>query len=254
MVWGDIAAVSYLNTVPFIYGIASADNLRARLLLSPPSGCARTLAEGKADIALVPVAAIPSIPDIDIVTPWCIGASGSVRTVVVLSNEPWERVRRVWLDTHSMTSVQLVRVLARERWGVDPEWMPLDDYTLLGRPAAGDAFLIIGDKVFGWEERFAYKYDLADEWRAMTGLPFVFAAWVARRGTPAPAVAELDEALAYGVRHIDEAIRHYGHADKPYAHDYLTRNIDFAFDGPKRRALSLFWGKGQKIPPAENPG
>ena len=82
MVWGDIAAVSYLNTVPFIYGIASADNLRARLLLSPPSGCARTLAEGKAGIALIPVAAIPSIPDIDIVTPWCIGASGSVRTVV----------------------------------------------------------------------------------------------------------------------------------------------------------------------------
>ena len=254
MVWGDIAAVSYLNTVPFIYGITSAEDLRTRLLLSPPSGCARALIDGKVDIALIPVAAIPSIPDIEIVTSWCIGASGSVRTVVVMSNVPIAQVRRIWLDGHSMSSVMLTRVLAREYWQIKPQWMPLNDYSVLEQPQPGDAFLLIGDKVFGWEGRFAYTYDLAEEGRAMTGLPFVFAAWVARRGVPQEAIGVLDRALAYGTAHIDEAIRYYGHSDKPYAHDYLVKNIDFSFDAPKKRAMSLFWGKGQKIPPAENPG
>ena len=254
MVWGDIAAVSYLNTVPFIYGIASAEHLRTKLLLSPPSGCAQAIAEGKADIALIPVAAIPSIPDIRIITSWCLGASSSVRTVVVVSNEPWQRINRIWLDDHSLSSVMLTRILAREQWKIEPQWNRLNDYSLLEHPAAGDAFLIIGDKVFEWENRFAFRYDLADEWHALTGLPFVFAAWVARSHVSDEAISELDQALAFGVKHIDDAIRFYGHDDKPYAHEYLTRNIDFVFDPPKRQALALFWGKGQKIPPAKNPG
>ena len=79
-----IAAVSYLNTIPFIYGIEHAGaGLHAELLLSPPRGCAEALRDGKADLALIPVAAIPGISDLRIVTPYCIGASGPVRTVVL---------------------------------------------------------------------------------------------------------------------------------------------------------------------------
>ena len=77
-----IAAVSYLNTIPFIYGIEHEGNLRAELLLSPPSLCAKNFAEHKADIALVPAAAVPSLADAQVVTEYCIGAAGPVRTVV----------------------------------------------------------------------------------------------------------------------------------------------------------------------------
>ena len=80
-----IAAVSYLNTIPFIYGIGHEGNLRAELLLSPPAVCAKNFAEHKADIALVPAAAVPSLADAEIVTEYCIGAAGPVRTVVLLS-------------------------------------------------------------------------------------------------------------------------------------------------------------------------
>ena len=178
-----IAAVSYLNTIPFIYGIEHEGNLRAELLLSPPSLCAKNFAEHKADIALVPAAAVPSLADAQVVTEYCIGAAGPVRTVVLLSNEPIEKARRVFLDAHSLTSVQLAGYLLAKHWKVTPEYYTLEDYAQLGHALPGDAFLLIGDKVFDHEGRFAYSYDLAAEWKKATRLPFAFAVWVARKGT-----------------------------------------------------------------------
>ena len=136
-----IAAVSYLNTIPFIYGIEHEGNLRAELLLSPPSLCAKNFAEHKADIALVPAAAVPSLADAQVVTEYCIGAAGPVRTVVLLSNEPIEKARRVFLDAHSLTSVQLAGYLLAKHWKVTPEYYTLEDYAQLGHALPGDAFL-----------------------------------------------------------------------------------------------------------------
>lgn len=250
-----IAAVSYLNTIPFIYGIEHAGiDLRANLLLSPPSGCAAALAAHRADTALVPVAAVPTIPGLSVITDFCIGASSSVRTVVLASNSPIEKIHTIRLDSHSLTSVCLVRIIAAELWQTAPVWEPLTDYSLLEQPEDGVGFLIIGDKVFEWENRFEYNYDMADAWRSLTGRPFVFAVWVARKSVSAEAAAALGEALRYGTGHIREAISAYGYDDKPYAYDYLTRNIDFVFDGEKARAMELFWEKGMKIAPLINPG
>ena len=177
-----IAAVSYLNTIPFIYGIEHEGNLRAELLLSPPAVCAKNFAEHKADIALVPAAAVPSLADAEIVTEYCIGAAGPVRTVVLLSGEPIETVRRVFLDAHSLTSVQLAGYLLAKHWKVSPEYYTMEDYAQLDHALPGDAFLLIGDKVFDYEGRFAYSYDLAAEWKKATRLPFAFAVWIARKG------------------------------------------------------------------------
>lgn len=250
-----IAAVSYLNTIPFIYGIEHAGaDLRADLLLSPPRDCAAALREGRADIALIPVAAVPSFSDIHVVTPFCIGASRSVRTVVLVSQEPLERIETVYLDSHSLTSVRLVRILAARHWHIAPRWRELDDFSVLDAPAPRTAYLIIGDKVFDHEARFPYRYDLADAWREMTGLPFVFAVWVARGSVPSETTDALARSLEYGVRRIDEAIARYGYGHKSYAHEYLTRNIDFVFDERKRRAMELYWAAGRELDPPINPG
>ena len=249
-----IAAVSYLNTIPFIYGIRHAGNLRAELLLTPPALCASNFIDGNADIALLPSAVVPRLKDAELVTDFCIGAEGEVRTVVVVSNTPIEEVRRIWLDAHSRTSVQLTGYLAARRWKIAPQWLDMSDYAVLDTPQEGDAFLLIGDKVFDHEEKFRYRYDLADAWREMTGLPFAFAAWVARSGVDDRTVERLAEALDYGVRHIPEAIACYGYGDRSYAYDYLTRNIDFVFDEQKRRATALYWQEGRKIDPPINPG
>jgi chorismate dehydratase len=238
----SIAAVSYLNTIPFLYGIRHSGELSATLLLSPPSGCADAFNERRADVALVPVGALPRIKDNDynIVTTWCIGAEGPVRTVVVMSDAPLGEIRRVWLDGHSNTSVELARRLAKDLWKISPEWAGLTDYSVVENPAPGDAFVLIGDKVFDYEGRFAHTWDLAVEWQKLTGLPFVFAMWVARESVPAETIDALENALTLGVERVYEAIVESEYADRPYAYEYLTRNIDYQLDGAKRRGLQKF--------------
>lgn len=246
--------MSYLNTVPFIYGIEHARLVQADLLLSPPSRCVTAFANGDADVALVPCAAVPHIKDTNIITSYCIGAHDPVRTVTIMCDSPVEQTKRLYLDSHSRTSVLLAKILCDELWGIAPEYAHLEDYTLVDNPAEGDAFVLIGDKVFDYEGRFAHTYDLAECWQKMTGLPFVFAVWIAREGVEPEFIEALDKSFAYGTQHIREAIDYYGHSGKPYAYNYLTRNIDFIFDRQKHKALSLFWDKGQKFDPRENPG
>ena len=249
-----IIAVSYLNTIPFIYGLRHHSKFGAELLLAPPADCYKNFVEGKADIALMPAAMVPSLPDAEIVTDYCIGASGDVRTVVVVSNTPRERVQRILLDPHSKTSVQLCGYLAKNLWHIEPEWVELDDYALLDTPTDGDAYLIIGDKVFDNECKFRYSYDLASEWNRATGLPFTFAVWVARKGLSYDIHDELQAAFTFGVEHIYEAILESDYADRDYAYEYLTRNIDFLFDIQKHNALKKFWDFGLKVKPKVNPG
>ena len=252
----SIAAVSYLNTIPFLYGLRHSEELSAGFLLSPPSGCTEAFDEHRADVALVPVGGLPQIkdPDFDIVTSWCIGADGPVRTVVMVSDVPLKQVKRVWLDSHSHTSVALARILAAKYWKIAPEWVSLDDYSVLENPREGDAFILIGDKVFDNEGRFKHTFDLAEEWRKHTGLPFVFAVWVARKSVPNETIAALENALTLGVERIYEAILDSEYADRPYAYEYLTRNIDCFFDEQKRRGLQQFWDEGLKATLRANPG
>jgi chorismate dehydratase len=251
-----IAAVSYLNTIPFLYGIRHSAELTANLLLSPPSGCAAAFDSHKADIALVPVGGLSTIKDtdFDIVSTFCIGADNAVRTVVVMSNDPLSQIKRVWLDSHSLTSARLVKFLAAKRWKIKPEWAELTDYSILDNPAPGDAFLLIGDKVFDNEGRFAHTWDLATEWEAATGLPIVFAVWVARKSVSAETLAALEDAFTLGVERIYESILESDYADRAYAYEYLTHNIDFLFDEQKRMALQKFWDVALHSPLHANPG
>lgn len=287
-----ITAVSYLNTLPFIYGIEQrvalssaaaghvvpslpeAERLPAgegiALTLRVPSLCAADAIAGATDIALIPVAAIPLIPGFSIrsatseagnssvgrtqdftpqiITDYCIGAEGAVDTVVLLSDTPLADIRRVYLDSHSRTSVQLVRVLAREHWGIAPEWIDCTDCS--GELRAGEAMVAIGDKVFALTaaHEYAWRYDLAQEWHDFTGgLPFVFAAWVACSPAGLSFAPKLNSALAYGVSHIAESIPGTVNRSRDFefepAYRYLTESIKFNLDDRKRMAMRLFWEK-----------
>lgn len=249
-----IAAISYLNTIPFLYGIRHEGSLCAELLLAPPSENVRHFIEGKVDLALIPAAVVPTLKDAQVVTEYCIGAVGAVRTVMLVSNTPIESVKRIWLDAHSRTSVQLVGYLAQNRWKIAPQWLNMEHYAVLDNPQPGDAYLIIGDKCFNYEGRFAYNYDLAQEWIAQTRLPFTFALWVARKGLSYEVHDALQRSLTYGVEHIYEAIMESEFANADYAYGYLTQNIDYLFDTQKNKALKKFWDFGLKVEPKVNPG
>ncbi len=250
-----IAAVSYLNTIPFIYGIEHGGNLTAELMLLPPNQCTQKYLDAEVDIALLPSVVVPTLTDAEIVTDFCIGAEGEVRSVVIVSDDPIEEVTTIYLDTHSQTSVQLAGYLAQNYWNIVPEWRVLEDYDHLNHPKDGEAFLLIGDKVFEHEGEFEYSYDLAEAWVDATALPFAFAVWVARKGTPVETIEALNAALEYGVEHTYEAILEYrADGSEVESHEYLTRNIDFLLDGAKRQALDKFWHSGIRIEPKRNPG
>ncbi len=237
-----IAAVKYLNALPFTYGVTESGLIDADLLLENPAECVDKLASGEVDMALVPIAALPSLgEDVDVVTSHCIGAIGAVRTVVMVSDEPIDKIKRIWLDTESRTSIKLLAHLCDNHFHISPEWRLLDEVKRIEQPEDGDAFLLIGDKVFDHEGIFDYSTDLAEEWLRHSGLPFAFAVWCARRGVDEETIEALEEALTWGVEHTFEALQHLRpDIDIEEGYTYLTQNIDTILDSEKRRAMEIF--------------
>ncbi len=245
-----IAAVSYLNTIPFIYGISREGAFTAELLLLPPNECTQNYIAGLVDIALVPSVVVPALTDSEVVSDFCIGTEGEVRSVVIVSDDAIENITTIYLDPHSQTSVQLAGYIAQNHWHISPKWRVLDDYSRLSTLEDGEAVLLIGDKVFEHEGEFEYTYDLGELWAEVTGLPFAFAVWVARQGTPQETIDSLNRALEFGVEHIWEAILEYrADGSEVESYEYLTRNIDFLLDGAKRAALDKFWSSGIVVEP-----
>jgi len=171
-----ISAVSYLNTKPFVYGLQHSDLIgKIDLSLDMPSLCASKLLNNQADIGLIPVAAISDVPNARIISNYCISSSGKVRTVVLLSNVPLQEIKKIVLDYQSRTSVQLVRILATYYWKINPEWESGVPGYIENVKEKTTAIVVIGDRVFEWEKRFAYCYDLGEIWKESTGFDFVFA-------------------------------------------------------------------------------
>jgi chorismate dehydratase len=238
-----ISAVSYLNSLPFVYGIRNSGFLKnIELALDVPSVCADKLISGRADLGLVPVAAIPLINNAQIVSDFCIGADGKVQSVLLVSRKPLAEINKIYLDLESRTSVGLAKVLAKEYWKIQPQWESLS--INLGFDDI-EAAVLIGDKTFSLPEGFTYIYDLASEWKSFTGLPFVFACWVVNRKILPQQEKDLNDALAFGVAHINQA------ADENYTVpvtkvqllNYLRFSVSYNFNKNKKIALKLFFEK-----------
>ena len=238
-----ITAVSYLNTKPFIYGLFRSDLAdRIELSLDIPSVCAQKLLRGEADLALTPVAIIPELPTAHLVSNYCIGATGPVKTVCVFSDKPLSDIKNLYLDFHSRTSVALAQVLCREYWHIQPTFIPATEgfESRIGGDTAG---LIIGDRAIGKEKQFAYVYDLAAAWSDWTGLPFVFAAWVSTRPLALALIDRFNFALAEGIAHIPELIKILPTMPPGFdLEDYFRHNISYDLDDSKWAALNRFLG------------
>lgn len=237
-----ISAVSYLNTIPFVYGIQQSGLLKDyRLDLDIPSLCAKKLKDGLVDVALIPVGALTDLASYNFVTDFCIGAVSNVKTVLLLSNKPLQEITEIGLDYDSRTSVQLVKVLSKNFWKINPAWKNLLPGQV-SEDSGTDAIVAIGDKTFDLVRKYRSCYDLAEEWIRFTSLPFVFAAWVTTKRLSDPMQFELNNALAYGVNHIKETLEFF--KDRlPAGEDcqsYLEKNISYPFDEKKKKGLTLF--------------
>ena len=236
-----LSAVSYLNTKPFIYGIYRSDLAESvELSLDIPSECAGKLLAQEVDIALTPVAIIPELKEAYLVSDYCIGAIGAVKTVCIFSEKPLTEVKRLFLDFHSRTSVALVQLLCKEFWKVDPVFVAATEG--FESQITGDtAGLIIGDRAIGQHQRFPFVYDLGEAWTAWTGLPFVFAAWVSTRPMETDFVEKFNMALETGLSHLPELTQIL--PTMPAGFDlgaYYRENISYDLDDAKWLALNRF--------------
>ncbi|HEX7376589.1 MAG TPA: menaquinone biosynthesis protein [Pirellulales bacterium] len=233
-----IGAVRYLNTKPLIFGLA--DLLPdAELVLDLPSRLADGLARGTLDVALIPSVEYLRDPTYSIVSDACIACRGPVLSVKLFSRTPLAEVRTLALDEGSRTSVALARILLKERFDLRPRLQPLAIGAAVADVVA-DAVLVIGDRAMHSPGGgpFAEVWDLGDEWVRWTGLPFVFAMWVARAGFDATEVAgPLSAARDLGLASLP-AIAAAEAAplglSRPQCLSYLRDNLYF-FLGPRER-------------------
>ncbi|RZL39648.1 MAG: radical SAM protein [Pedobacter sp.] len=229
-----ISAVSYTNTKPFIYGIEKSNLINEiDLSLDIPSDCANNLIENKVDIGLIPVATIPLVPNANIITDFCIGSIGAVNSVFIFSDVPVEEIKTVKLDPQSRTSNNLAKVLLQFHFKVEV------DFTT-DQNSKTDAIVLIGDRTFGKKEDFNFAYDLGEEWMKLTGLPFVYAAWVANKPIDEAFVAEFNKVLALGLAHRKEVLQTLPIIENFDLEDYLFDKLDFDLTDDKRKALNLF--------------
>jgi chorismate dehydratase len=236
-----ITAISYYNTLPFIYGLTHSGLLSDHELnLDVPSESARKIISKEAEIGLIPVGALPGIANYEVVSNLCIGADKDVKSVLLLANAALPDIRTIYLDTDSLTSVNLVRILAQRYWKIIPEWKSISD--LNGKLMEQEGMVLIGDKTFGLSGQYPFCYDLAGEWIKFTGLPFVFAVWISRNPLPKEFEKSFQSALTWGVEHREESIimAINPHISETELISYLKNDISYNLDEQKKKGMEMF--------------
>jgi chorismate dehydratase len=239
-----IGAVTYLNARPLTFCLPRLAP-QAELVFDLPSRLADALAAGRLDVAMVPSIEYARCPGCRIVSDACVACDGPVRSVWLYSRVPVEQIRTLALDEGSRTSAALVRLMLKERFALEPV---LQSLPIGGSAAesAADAVMLIGDRgMQPPQERFAAEWDLGEQWSRWTGLPFVFAMWIARPGvdlgdTPEILAAARDE----GISRLAEIARL--EAPKlclPEAEclTYLRDCLEFRLAQRQRQGLQLFY-------------
>jgi len=230
----------------FEHGTAGAD---FEISYTLPSACAAELQAGRADIGIIPAAAYAQIPDLAVIPGVAIAARRPVRSILLVSQVPIEKIQSVALDTSSMTSVALTKVLF-ERWlggGRSFTAMAPDLDAML---CDHDAALVIGDTALK-VDRFKYlTLDLAEEWIRFTGKPFVFAFWAVRQaaleGSSVDLTAIFQASRDHGLQ--PESLLHIAREWAPRVglsesevRSYLTGSIHYQLDAGCIEGLQLFY-------------
>ncbi|MFY0255652.1 menaquinone biosynthetic enzyme MqnA/MqnD family protein [Chitinophaga sp. 30R24] len=236
-----VAAVSYLNTKPLLFGFKDHPVLEMmELSMDYPAKIAQQLIDGEVDVALVPVAIIPKLKEYHIIADYCIGAEGPVASVCLYSEVPLNDIKRIYLDYQSRTSVALLKVLIREYWKLDVEFVNTSD-TYQDKIKGADAGLVIGDRALVQRKVSPYIYDLAEHWVRFTSLPFVFAAWISNKPLPIDFIKAFNDATGTGIRNIPAVV-----VENPYeVYDlttYYIHNISYPLTPSKKQGMQRFLG------------
>ncbi len=238
-----IGSVPYLNAVPLTWGLHQV-GFRGTLVFAPPAQLAEWLAEGKIDVGLIPIAEYLRGVGDGVISNIGIASDGAVCSVLLVSKIPLPHVETVAVDRYSRSSVLLLRVLLMERYGLQPVLFPMEP-RLSAMLARADAALLIGDAALEATVHPSWQvWDLGQEWKTLTGLPFVFAAWVIRNGAEEQTLARwLTRAKEEGIRNMDKIVAEESakrQLDEQSVHRYLTQCICYDLSERHLQGLQTF--------------
>lgn len=251
-----IAASTYLNSAPLVYSFADGSERERVTFLgdTAPARCARMLSAGACEVALIPVIEYQRMPNLRIIPEVAVASKNRVRSVILAARRPLREVRRVTLDASSRTSQTLLRILCRYHYGIEPDFIeraPDAARVCENMFEGSDAALVIGDPAMNLEASagsFGVEiYDLAAEWRTMTGLPFVFAVWATREEPEKryPGLAQrFIAAKAEGLDHREEIASRYARdLQLPFAEllAYLRENVNYDLDDENLAGLRRYF-------------
>ena len=236
----NVGCVSYLNAKPLIYGLHSAANIA--MTLDVPAKLIDGLRDRRFDVALLPIIDVQRLENVRVLTSGGIGCDGPTLTVRIFSKVPVQQIQVLACDTHSHSSVALARVLLAEAYDRQPDFVDFDH----ARPSGThSAVLLIGDKVVCDEPvGFPYQVDLGEAWKELTGLPFVFAAWVARGEVTLGGLPEqLAASKALGMAHLPEIVQRDAVPrgwPAELAMRYMSQYLKYDIGPLQLRAIRLF--------------
>lgn len=241
-----VGAVSYLNTRPLVFGFEHG-MMSDQIVLNfeYPSKIASQLKNNEIDIGLLPVAALAEMESYHIVSDYCIGTEGEVASVCLFSDVPLHEITAILLDYQSRTSVALLKILLSQHWNIKPEIIVASEgyeQQIKGTTAG----LVIGDRAFMQRKTSSHHYDLGLAWKDMTGLPFVFAAWVSVNNVEAQFMDDFNKATSKGLSHVKEIAAAVEMADYDM-YTYYTENINYQLNESKKKAMRLFLEKIRTI-------
>ena len=245
-----ISAISYLNTAPLMWDFEHGlvDPV-FRISYTIPSECAREVENGTADIGIIPSAAYASIPDLLVLPDVAIASKHKVRSILLISSKPISEIKSVALDSSSLTSAALTRILFEKYWGGKRQFTsatPHPENMLVGN----DAALLIGDPALQVDRSRYYTWDLAEEWNRFTGKPFVFAFWAVRGEAARSSRLDLPRIFQQSRDHglepdnLRQTVTQWAaklNLRDTVLHEYLTENIYFHLDQGCLEGLRLFY-------------
>jgi chorismate dehydratase len=254
-----VGIVNYLNSKPLAWGFIKGHHADLfEIAFHPPARVADLLRDGALDVGLIPSIELQRIPALRVLPDLCIAATHEVRSVLLISQAPVDRIRRVALDENSRTSAALVRIVLEDGHGLEPEYVA-HRADLEAMLEVADAALLIGDPALRVDRSRYLVLDLAAEWRRMTSHPFVFAVWAAR---PSADLTDLPyyfkSSLRYGLSGLDALVRECAaelDLERAEVQDYLTRNLTFFLRGEELAGLEEFFRRAALkglIPAAQN--
>jgi len=211
------------------------------LIIDYPENIATLLQHNQIDVGLVPVAIIPSLKEYHIISDYGIGCDGAVASVCLFSDVPLHEIETILLDYQSKTSVALLKILLKKHWNISPQ-IVAGGHNFEAQIGGTVAGLVIGDRALVQRAKSKFIFDLGTGWKELTGLPFVFAAWVSNKSLPKSFCAAFNETTKAGLDYIKEVV-----AENPFnsfdLEDYYNNFIKFRIDLPMHEALTLFLNK-----------